>query len=277
MGVLITIEGGDFVGKTSLAVPGLHAVLTDCGFSVLTSREPGGSPEGEEMRNQIFELHRQHASQHDLAVLFNKARRIHLEQVIIPFLGRKKEKKGIVILDRYLDSTRVYQGLEGRIPLKKIYQLEDEFVDGFLPDITFVLYFPEAHLKELIQIRKRLSEEDKAKKQQARSHTPWDETSTDEYKRRQEFHWKLQEIAKERGEQREFIYVDASARPFEIIKKMAEDTITFMARYRSIELPQDYSRGMSKALTKAKTSLYMIFQERQWKKQQSMLKSGTML
>lgn len=194
MGLLITVEGGDFVGKTSLAVPGLHAVLTDCGFPVITSREPGGSPEGEEIRNQIFARVKEDAPQIELAKLFNKARRLHLEQVIIPFLGAKKEKHGVVILDRYLDSTRVYQGLEGRLPLKKIYALEDEFVDGFLPDITFVLYFPEAHIKELIQIRKKLSENEKVKTQHARAHTPWDEASLEEYKKRQEYHWKLQEL-----------------------------------------------------------------------------------
>lgn len=272
MGLLISIEGADYVGKTSLAVPGLEAVFSNCGIPVLTSREPGGSPEAETIRTQIFSLVKEDASQMELAKLFNKARRIHLEQVIIPFLGSKKENKGIVILDRYLDSTRVYQGMEGKLPLDKIYALEDEFVDGFLPDITYVLYFPEDHIKQYIEVRKKLSEDEKTNEHINRAHTIWDEATLDEYKKRQEYHFKLQEIARERGEQREFVYIDASMSPYEIVKQLAENTARYMMKHNQIELPQGFEISLSKSLAKVKTSLFMLFADRQWKKQQVMLK-----
>lgn len=271
MGLLITIEGADYVGKTSVAVPGLEAVFSDCGIPVKTSREPGGSPEAEAIREKIFVKARHDASQEELAELFNKSRRIHLEQVIIPFLGAKKQNKGIMILDRYLDSTRVYQGLEGKLSMEKIYALEDEFVDGFLPDITFVLYFPEDQLKQLLTIRRQLSEESKNKSEE-RSRTVWDEDTLAKYRKRQECYWKLEEIAKSRGEKRKFVYIDASQNPYDIVEQLVENTARYIAEYTPMEAPAGMQKTISKSLTKVKMSLFMIFQERQWKKQQGLLK-----
>jgi dTMP kinase len=103
MNHLIAIDGDEFTGKTTVVIPALAVFLEKKGYVVKTSREPGGSPKGEKMREEIFEKLRQGISPYEQAVLFNKARKNHIDEVIKPFLD--SGDKRVVLLDRYLDST----------------------------------------------------------------------------------------------------------------------------------------------------------------------------
>jgi dTMP kinase len=269
MGLLIAIEGDDYVGKTTVAVPGLRATLSDCGFPVLVSREPGGSPEAEQIRQEIFTKAQGETSQEELARLFNKARRIHLEQVIKPFLGEQKEKQGVVILDRYMDSTRVYQGLEGKLPMETIYELEKEFVGGYFPDLTFILYFPKEKMRKMMQIRQQLAEEELGSEH--RDKTVWDESTIEVHEKRQEYYLQLEELAKKHGERRYFNFIDASLSPFEIIQKLTVRTGEFLNGSEALALPNNFISAVTNSLNKLRASLFFIQLERQWKKQQALL------
>ncbi len=139
MGLLITVEGGEFTGKSSLVIPTLYNILNRCGYETLKSREPGGTSRGEQIRQKIFDRLKEGASQEELARLFNESRLIHLEEVIKPFLGQKKENNRVVVLDRYIDSTIVHQGLEGCASLKELKNLEQQTIGNYDPDLTFLL------------------------------------------------------------------------------------------------------------------------------------------
>lgn len=212
MGLLITVEGGDYTGKTSVVVPAIKKYFEKKATPVLVSREPGGTKRGEEIRKEIFEKIKHNASPRQLALLFNQARKVHLEEVIIPFLGKNKEKQGVVILDRYLDSTRVYQGMEHGMPIETITELEEIYVDGYLPDGTFILYFPEDIFEQTITERQK----------NARQHTAWDTQSIADHLRRQQNYLQLPALSKKLGEKRRFFLLDATGGKVHVRKRVEE-------------------------------------------------------
>ena len=102
----ITLEGVDGSGKSTQAKL-LKEALEAEGHSVLLTREPGGSPGAEEIRSLVLEGEPDRWSAETEILLFTAARRDHLERTILPALAVGT----IVICDRFVDSTRVYQGL----------------------------------------------------------------------------------------------------------------------------------------------------------------------
>jgi len=102
----ITLEGVDGSGKSTQAKL-LKAALEAEGHSVLLTREPGGSPGAEEIRSLVLEGEPDRWSAETEILLFTAARRDHLERTILPALAAGS----IVICDRFVDSTRIYQGL----------------------------------------------------------------------------------------------------------------------------------------------------------------------
>ena len=102
----ITLEGVDGSGKSTQAKL-LKEALEAEGHSVLLTREPGGSPGAEEIRSLVLEGEPDRWSAETEILLFTAARRDHLERTILPALASGT----IVICDRFVDSTRVYQGL----------------------------------------------------------------------------------------------------------------------------------------------------------------------
>ena len=102
----ITLEGVDGSGKSTQAKL-LKEALEAEGHSVLLTREPGGSPGAEEIRSLVLEGEPDRWSAETEILLFTAARRDHLERTILPALAAGP----IVICDRFVDSTRVYQGL----------------------------------------------------------------------------------------------------------------------------------------------------------------------
>lgn len=215
MSSLITIEGGDFTGKTSVVVPALGAILQAAGHDVLLSREPGGTPDAEKIRRKIFARLEEGASSDELAILFNEARRIHLNDVIRPFFTQHED--GIAVLDRYCDSTLVYQGMESGVPIADLLRHHQEYAENVFPDLTVVLYFNTPDIGSIIKQR-RLAE----KKSDGRDSTVWDNSSAEEHLQRQQNYLDLPKVYAEFGIPRNFAFVDSSQHPYDSIKGTVE-------------------------------------------------------
>lgn len=131
-GKFITFEGGEGVGK-STQVEHLSRVLQmmdDCG--VCTTREPGGTPQGEELRRRV--LAGGLSVEEELAC-FMEARRIHVAELIKPKLA----KGFAVICDRFSLSTIAYQHYGRGLPLELILREDAKARQGLEPDVTFLL------------------------------------------------------------------------------------------------------------------------------------------
>lgn len=133
-GIFITFEGGEGSGKTT-QVNKLAQVLTAAGHKVITTREPGGTPEGEKIRDLLVQRDGGDWTAISECLLLFAARAMHVEKVIKPAL----EKGKIVISDRFTDSTRAYQGYGHDFPLETIEKLNTMVLGDFKPDITFIL------------------------------------------------------------------------------------------------------------------------------------------
>ncbi|MGL4729326.1 MAG: dTMP kinase [Bosea sp. (in: a-proteobacteria)] len=136
-GVFITLEGGEGVGKSTLA-KGLAAHFTKAGREVLLTREPGGTPLAEELRDVILKGEAKKAGPFAEAMLFSAARIDHIDKLIRPSLNAGR----IVICDRFADSTRAYQGALGRMDRGLLTALERVTLNGIKPDLTLMLDLP---------------------------------------------------------------------------------------------------------------------------------------
>lgn len=132
-GFFITLEGGEGSGKSTLAKR-LAAYLREQGRDVLLTREPGGTPQGEALRSLLVSGDTASWSAASEAMLMSAAREVHVRAVIAPALARG----GVVISDRFMDSTRVYQGHAGGVARDVIAALEKVAVGDCLPDLTLV-------------------------------------------------------------------------------------------------------------------------------------------
>ena len=151
-GKLITFEGSEGCGKsTQIARLANHFQLL--GREVLTTREPGGTEIGEQIRNIIV-----HNSKGDEMcaetelLLFTAARAQLVREVIAPALTRG----AIVLSDRYLDSSTVYQGIGRNLALDPVQQINQFAVGNVMPDLTIVIDVPTE--VGLARIRQRASD-----------------------------------------------------------------------------------------------------------------------
>ena len=136
-GWFITFEGGEGAGK-STQIERLQRRLEGLGHAVTATREPGGSPRGERIRDVILSGRVKALGPSAEAVLFYAARADHLESVIQPALDR-----GIhVLCDRFADSTKAYQGALGRVAPEILESLDRVILGDTEPDLTFVLDVP---------------------------------------------------------------------------------------------------------------------------------------
>ena len=133
-GLFITFEGGEGAGK-STQIKRLAEVLKARGHAVLLTREPGGSPGAEAVRHVLLSGAAEAYGPETEALLFAAARSDHVEQVIRPAV----ESGTIVLCDRFMDSSRVYQGVTGELDGEFMRQLEDVTVNGMVPDLTLIL------------------------------------------------------------------------------------------------------------------------------------------
>jgi len=136
-GKFITFEGGEGTGKSTQAAL-LAKKLAGLGIGILLTREPGGSPGAEIIRHILLSGTAKRLGPHAEALLFAAARADHLETLIEPALRSGKW----VICDRFVDSTRVYQGIVGHAGLPFIKGLEKLTVGTSMPDLTFILDLP---------------------------------------------------------------------------------------------------------------------------------------
>lgn len=133
-GLFITFEGGEGAGK-STQIKRLSEVLKARGHKVLLTREPGGSPGAEAVRHVLLSGAAEAYGPETEALLFAAARSDHVEQVIRPAVEAGK----IVLCDRFMDSSRVYQGVTGGLDAGYMRQLEEVTVNGMVPQLTLIL------------------------------------------------------------------------------------------------------------------------------------------
>lgn len=132
--MFISLEGSEGCGKTS-HVPLLADFLRQRGYDVLTTREPGGTSISEQIRAVIHQLENCEMHPRTEILLFQAARAQLVEQVIRPHLI----KGGVVICDRYADSTLAYQGYGRQHDLDTLRMLIAFATGGLKPDLTLLL------------------------------------------------------------------------------------------------------------------------------------------
>jgi dTMP kinase len=144
-GTFITFEGCDGTGKSTQAAR-LAASLRLAGRKVVETREPGGSPRAEAIRELLLSGKAAQFGAFAETMLFNAARADHLRATIRPAL----ERGAIVICDRFADSTRAYQGALGEVSGDMVRAAEAAVVGDTKPDLTIILDLPaELTLKRL--------------------------------------------------------------------------------------------------------------------------------
>jgi dTMP kinase len=136
-GRFITFEGGEGTGKSTHAAL-LADRLKTLGIGVVLTREPGGSPGAEVIRHVLLSGVAKPLGAETEALLFAAARDDHIRNTIEPALARG----AWVICDRFVDSSRVYQGSLGHVDAKFLRALERVTVGDLKPDITFILDVP---------------------------------------------------------------------------------------------------------------------------------------
>lgn len=145
MSLFVTFEGGEGSGKSSCLAK-VAKDLQNAGYDVVITREPGGTPISEQIRNVILDKANTDMDPMTEALLYAASRRQHLVQKILPALREGK----IVLCDRYLDSSLAYQGGARGLGIEKILALNQYAIDGQYPDLT--LFFdlePEVGLERI--------------------------------------------------------------------------------------------------------------------------------
>ncbi|MDQ6420778.1 dTMP kinase [Paenibacillus sp. LHD-117] len=133
-GIFITIEGGEGSGKTTLIQRLAHA-LGQKGLAVMTTREPGGIPIAEQIRTVILDPLHTAMDARTEALLYAASRRQHLVEKVLPAL----EQGGIVICDRFVDSSLAYQGHARGLGMDEVWEINRFAIQDTMPDLTLYL------------------------------------------------------------------------------------------------------------------------------------------
>lgn len=156
--MFITFEGGEGAGKSTVARR-LRYYLENKGYEVILTREPGGTEFADRVRDLIM---KENISAYEEMMLFNVARLNHLEQVILPALANHK----IVLCDRFIDSSRAYQGILGDCTYNEYQKLEqvNETIANSVDLIDTTFYFkidPEIALNRITKNNRETNRFDK--------------------------------------------------------------------------------------------------------------------
>ena len=135
--MFITLEGPEGSGKTS-QIPALAEFLEEEGYDVLVTREPGGTPVGDQIREVLMNLKNVSIVPRTEILLFLAARAQHVDSIIRPALEAGK----IVLCDRFGDSTLAYQGYGHKTDLNTLRSLLNFSTGGLRPDLTLLLDIP---------------------------------------------------------------------------------------------------------------------------------------
>jgi dTMP kinase len=136
-GLFITLEGPEGSGKSTQAER-LSASLTELGFTVYSTREPGGTTLGDELRQLLLRRDDLQITAWAEALLFSAARAQLVRDVIRPQL----ERVDVVICDRFSDSTLAYQGWGRGLDRELLARLQEAATQGLMPDLTLLLDLP---------------------------------------------------------------------------------------------------------------------------------------
>lgn len=150
-GYLISLEGGEGAGKTTI-LEKLIDYLNEHKMDYVSTREPGGVHISEQIREIILDKDNTDMDSKTEALLFAAARRQHLVQKVVPALKKGK----LVIMDRYVDSSLIYQGYVRGMGIDEVFELNQYAIEDLLPDVT--LYFdlsPEIGLGRINQDKDR--------------------------------------------------------------------------------------------------------------------------
>lgn len=134
VGYLISFEGGEGSGKSTV-LKLLSESLSEKGYNVVCTREPGGIEIAEQIRNVILDKKNVKMDGKTEALLYAAARRQHLVEKVIPEL----EKGSIVLCDRYIDSSLTYQGYARGLGMEEVFSINQFAIDGYMPDLTLYL------------------------------------------------------------------------------------------------------------------------------------------
>lgn len=139
------MEGVEGAGKTTL-LPVIEAVLRDAGHDVLMTREPGGTPLSETLRDIMLDARREHMAPDTEMLLMFAARAEHLAKAIRPALAAGRW----VLCDRFTDATYAYQGAGRELGMDRVATLEDWVQGDLRPDLTIILDVPLAVSRERV-------------------------------------------------------------------------------------------------------------------------------
>ncbi|MBO8464071.1 MAG: dTMP kinase [Firmicutes bacterium] len=133
-GILISIEGPDGAGKTT-QISLLKQYLEQKGFSCILTREPGGTKISEKIRHLILDKENSKMGAVTEMLLYSAARAQLVHEVIRPALEEGK----VIICDRYVDSSAVYQGIARNLGVDTVYEVNEYAIQGIWPDLTIHL------------------------------------------------------------------------------------------------------------------------------------------
>ena len=145
--MFITFEGGDGTGKTT-QINLLKEYLENRGYEVVLSREPGGTPVAEKIREILLDKNNVMDDVTE-AYLYASARAEHIRAVVRPALDAGK----VVLCDRFLDSSVAYQGYGRGLSAQRVLAINREAVDGVLPDRTYLLVLDKAAAEKRVTQR----------------------------------------------------------------------------------------------------------------------------
>lgn len=137
-GIFITLEGPDGSGKTTALKEIVKRLSTLTDKQIVSTREPGGSPIAEKIREIILDPAHTAMDARTEALLYAASRRQHLVERVLPVL----EAGDIVLCDRFVDSSIAYQGHARGIGEAGIFQINDFATDGMQPDLTLYIDVP---------------------------------------------------------------------------------------------------------------------------------------
>lgn len=147
-GLFITFEGIDGSGKTT-QIRLLYDYLVKEGYSVVLTREPGGTPIGDQIRGLLLDPENREMKDRTEVLLYAASRAQHVQEVILPALETGK----IVLCDRFVDASLAYQGYGQERPLDHILHINEYATGGLQPDRTYMLMLSIEESRERLSIR----------------------------------------------------------------------------------------------------------------------------